>query len=283
MASAMGRADCLVSEYRPLKEDTDTPQASSSDDINKFLETLSGDGPGALSDDQIESIRLCCRFALEITPQQIESLLETSFSNLFGKGIRVSKVVTGDDTEDGAPNHIDPEDLLYFMLERLGYNMTGLPRSAPNDNNVYKQIDMILSLATTVTSMSENDYNKFKRFHTEQKNGILPSLKNIKHHCDLVGHLLEKKPLHKEEDISIVFDWLQVSGCSNHQQKLQEYCKRHHIKFSTQVETCECYSTINIFIWCEYNYVNVFFNTFRLLFLDRVSFTYVPSLCHHVY
>ncbi|XP_019862162.1 PREDICTED: uncharacterized protein LOC109590722 [Amphimedon queenslandica] len=119
--------------------------------------------------------------------------------------------------------------------------MNGLPCSAsPNDDDVYKQIDIILTLATTVTSMSESDYNKFKRLHTEQNGGVLLGHVDIDNRCDLVRLLLEKKSLHKKDNIKIVFDWLQESGCSSYQQKLRDYCKRHDIKVSRQLKTRTC-------------------------------------------
>ncbi|XP_019857574.1 PREDICTED: uncharacterized protein LOC109585866 [Amphimedon queenslandica] len=222
------------------KSEDETPQqARSNPGINELVKTLGGKGAGGLSKDQIQAIAVCCRFALDMNEVQIQSLLNESFSELFERGIK--------------QNHTNPEDLLYFMLERLGCNMNGLPCSAsPNDDDVYKQIDIILTLATTVISMSESDYNKFKRFHTEQNGGVLLGHVDIKHRCDLVCRLLEKKPLHAEGDISIVSDWLQESGCSSYQQKLRDYCKRHRIKVSRQLETCTCcFIVVVLLILCS--------------------------------
>ncbi|XP_019862418.1 PREDICTED: uncharacterized protein LOC109591050 [Amphimedon queenslandica] len=227
-------------------EDETPQQARFSSGVDELVKTLGGKRAGGLSEDQIQAIAVCCRFILKMDPEeQIQPLLDESFSVLFEKGIKVCPEIT--------KNGIDPEDLLYFMLERLGCNMNGLPRSvSPNDNNVYKQIDMILTLATTVITMSESDYDKFEKFHTEQNGGILLGHVDIKHRCDLICRLLEEKPLHAEEDISIVFDWLQESGCSSYQQKLRDYCERRRIKVSRQLETCTCcFIVVVLLILCS--------------------------------
>ena len=190
---------------------------------------------GGLNEAQLEAIRLFCCVALRHTDKAGIRAAE-SFSELFQPVIMVNPEIRD--------SGITKETLLLLILESIGYNMNGLDqewllqyRSTFRDA-ASKKFDMILTVAVTIISMKEEDYRKFELLHIKQNR----SAEN-QSRFDLVSALLEK-----EEDINIFFDWLQVSGCSSYQQKLREYCKRHGIKVSRQLETRMLFNLVFILI-----------------------------------
>ena len=90
-----------------------------------------------------------------------------------------------------------------------------------------------------VTSMSDKQYRKFKRLHLKQRGCIL-CLKQPgalhDYHSDRIEtrsqliKLLHDRNQFNTNDVSIVFDWLEESGCSSCGKGLEEYCRRQELK-----------------------------------------------------
>ena len=136
---------------------------------------------------------------------------------------------------------------------RVGYSTQGLnlplaPTIVKNSCTEYRKLDMFLTLGKMVTSMSDKQYRKFKRLHLKQRYHIL-CLKQPgalhDYHSDRIEtrsqfiKLLHDRNQFNTNDVSIVFDWLEESGCSSCGKGLEEYCRRQELKTWKQVEKCK--------------------------------------------
>ena len=192
-----------------------------------------------LSDKQLEAIQLGCRLGFGITPEQANE--NCSLSVLYRA------------LEQKLTSQAEAPPLLCLMLERVGYSMQGLnlplaPTIDKNSRTEYQKLDMFLTLGNMVTSMSDKQYRKFKRLHLKQSYRIL-CLKQPgalhDYHSDRIEtrsqliKLLHDRNQFNTNDVSIVFDWLEESGCSSCGKGLEEYCRRQELKTRKQVEKCK--------------------------------------------
>lgn len=190
-----------------------------------------------LSDKQLEAIQLGCRLGFGITLEQANE--NCSLSVLYRA------------LEQKLTSQAEAPPLLCLMLERVGYSMQGLdlppaPTIDKNSRTEYRKLDMFLTLGNMVTSMSDKQYRKFKCLHLKQRGGILclkqpGALHN--YHSDRIETRSQLiKLLHDRNqfnDVSIVFDWLEESGCSSCGKDLEEYCRRQELKTRKQLEKCK--------------------------------------------
>lgn len=191
---------------------------SNINDLVRYLDT-------SLSDDQLQSIQLGCS-ALGIPVKQIGgdrannsfSVLYTAMKNKF--------------TEERV------QGVLRFMLERVHYDMTDLewlPKFQAYTE--YPKLDMLLSLASMVTSMTVEEYERF-RDKLIRQDGVTDNQERILHDysADSIScrcHLL--KLLHERgqfdiDDVKNVFHWLDMSGCSTYRTEIEQYCNRYKLE-----------------------------------------------------
>ena len=188
-------ADIMASEERPLldahsdseseEERTQAPDASDqapvvppgedqaqaqpTSQVMKIVLHLSSDSTG-FRDKDLESIALSCRAI--ISENEIEETKvnrKVNFSKLYKK---IQAKVLG-----------DTPSLLRLWLERIHYKpkddemkrkIEALPR--PDTESLYEKypdLDVLLTLANTVTSMSDGDFKMFKNYHTDREVGGL--------------------------------------------------------------------------------------------------------------
>ena len=191
-------------------------------DINALVQYLDT----SLRHDQLQSIQLGCS-ALGIPVEQIGGdRANNSFSDLYTS--MKHKL-----TEERV------QRVLRFMLERVHYDMTGLewlPRFDESLFQEYRKLDMLLSLADMVTSMTVEEYERF-RDQLIRQDGVTDNQERILHDysADSINcrcHLL--KLLHERgqfdiDDVKNVFHWLDMSGCSTYRTEIVEYCNRYEL------------------------------------------------------
>ena len=193
---------------------------SNINDLVQYLDT-------SLYDAQLQSIQLSCS-ALDIPVKQIGGdRANNSFSDLY-------TAMKNKFTEERV------QGVLCFMLERVHYDMTGLewlPRFDESLFQEYRKLDMLLSLADMVTSMTVEEYERF-RDQLIRQDGVTDNQERILHDysADSIScrcHLL--KLLHERghfniDDVKNVFHWLDMSGCSTYRTEIVEYCNRHNLE-----------------------------------------------------
>lgn len=180
----------------------------------------------SLSDDQLQSIQLGCSSALGISVEQIGGdRANNSFSNLY-------TAMKHKFTEERV------QGVLRFMLERVHYDMTDLewlPKFQAYTE--YPKLDMLLSLASMVTSMKDEDYNRFRDQLIRQDDATDNSERILIHcnvdalvcRCHLLKLLVDKEQF-DTDDIKNVFRRLDKSGCSAYRTEIVEYCNRHKLE-----------------------------------------------------
>ena len=192
-------------------------------DINALVQYLDT----SLSDAQLQSIQLSCS-ALGIPVKQIGGdRANNSFSNLY-------TAMKHKLTEERV------QGVLRFILERVRYDMTGLewlPRFDESLFQEYRKLVMLLSLAYMVTSMTVEEYERF-RDQLIRQDGVTDNQERILHDysADSIScrcHLL--KLLHEREqfdidDVKKVFHFLDKSGCSTYRTEIVEYCNRYKLQ-----------------------------------------------------
>lgn len=193
---------------------------SNINDLVQYLDT-------SLSDAQFQSIQLSCSSALGIPDEQIGGDgANNSFSVLYTK---MKNMLTE-----------EVQGVLCFMLERVSYDMTGLEWLPKFDKTTIKvdaarKLDMFLSLASMITSMTVEEYERF-RDQLVRQGGVTDNQERILHDysADRINcrcHLL--KLLHDQGkfniDVDIVFHLLDKSGCSNCRTEIVKYCNRYEL------------------------------------------------------
>ena len=193
---------------------------SNINDLVQYLDT-------SLYDAQLQSIQLSCS-ALDIPVKQIGGdRANNSFSDLYTA--MKNKFTEG-----------KVQGVLRFILERVHYDMTGLewlPRLDESLFQEYRKLDMLLSLAYMVTSMTVEEYERF-RDQLIRQDGVTDNQERILHDYSVDSiscrcHLL--KLLHERghfdiDDVENVFHWLDMSGCSDYRTEIVEYCNRHKLE-----------------------------------------------------
>uniref|UniRef100_A0A1X7SI73 Uncharacterized protein n=1 Tax=Amphimedon queenslandica TaxID=400682 RepID=A0A1X7SI73_AMPQE len=128
----------------------------------------------------------------------------------------------------------EAESYLRLMLESVQYDMSGLEWLPPapvlnvNSSDRNRKLDMLLTMGVTVTSLSEDDYTRFKRHLIE--NNVLHGYTEdtIESPCHLVKLLFERGHL-VTDNLKNVFDWLIDSDCS-YPKQLRRYCDRYDVE-----------------------------------------------------
>lgn len=191
---------------------------SNIDDLVRYLDT-------SLSDAQLQSIQLGCS-ALGIPVEQIGGdRANNSFSVLYN-------AMKNKFTEERV------QGVLCFILERVHYDMTDLewlPKFQAYTE--YPKLDMLLSLASMVTSMKDEDYNRFRDQLIRQDDATDNSERILIHcnvdalvcRCHLLKLLVDKEQF-DTDDIKNVFRRLDKSGCSAYRTEIVEYCNRHKLE-----------------------------------------------------
>ena len=149
-------------------------QAQPTSRVMEIVVHLSSDATGFCV-KELESVALSCRAI--ISQEEIDETKDKdrkiNFSELYLK--IQAKVVE------------DTPSLLRLWLDRIRYKskddeikrkIEALPR--PDAESLYRKypdLEMLLTLANTVTSMSDSDFETFKRYHTDRKGGSLSNCK----------------------------------------------------------------------------------------------------------
>ena len=185
----------------------------------------------SLSDAQLQSIQLGCSSALGIPVEQIGGdRASNSFSDLY---TAMKRKFTKERVQG----------VLRFMLERVHYDMTDLewlPRFNKflfQEYTEYRKLDMLLSLAYMVTSMTVEDYKRFRDQLIRQDDATDNSERILIHcnvdtlvcRCHLLKLLVDKEQF-DTDDIKNVFRRLDKSGCSDYRTEIVEYCNRHKLE-----------------------------------------------------
>lgn len=184
-----------------------------------------------LSIKDLQSIALCCR-ALDILQTQIDNTKDVQgradFVQLYNV---IREKVVGD-----APS------LLRLFLERIRYKPTKETKSKikalpkPDTESLYEKypdLDMLLTLANMMTSMSDSDFDTFKNYHTPRNTEY--GLDAITYRCKLLELMLDNNTCLELGNFTKSFDDCYLS----YPKELVRYLKRHRQPVPIQWSLCK--------------------------------------------
>lgn len=225
----------LPGEDRAQAQPTSQVEGSVLGQVMEIVLHLSSDTTGFCV-KELESVALSCRAI--ISQEEIEETKDKdrkiNFSKLYLK--IQAKVVE------------DTPSLLRLWLDRIHYKskddeikrkIEALPR--PDTESLYRKypdLDMLLTLANMVTSMSDSDFETFKRYHTDRKGGSLSDCKPEAITNHRLVELMHEKDILRPDNLDNIIESLDACYLS-YPKELVRYQKKRRQSVPIQWRLCK--------------------------------------------